>query len=200
MTEEIQSQMAPDEDASATRSGSPSKRSAKRNGAIIGIVTAAVIVAAGAAFLVWHEQPSFCNALCHVPMDTYVEGYCSEDPSLLSARHKAADIACLDCHVPNIAEQIGEGVTWVVGDYALPLEQRSFDDEFCLNSDCHQLTREDLEAKTSSYKYNPHSAYHETEIACGSCHKAHAPSVNRCTECHGSAEVPRYWEAFSPLS
>ena len=36
---------------------------------------AAVIVLAAAGFFVWHEQPSFCNAICHVPMDNYVEGY-----------------------------------------------------------------------------------------------------------------------------
>lgn len=35
---------------------------------VIGVV-AAVIIAAGAGFAVWHDQPSFCNAICHTPMD-----------------------------------------------------------------------------------------------------------------------------------
>ena len=25
-----------------------------------------------APFMVWHEQPSFCNAICHDPMDPYL--------------------------------------------------------------------------------------------------------------------------------
>ena len=26
-------------------------------------------------FWVWHEQPSFCAAICHTPMDEYLETY-----------------------------------------------------------------------------------------------------------------------------
>ena len=64
----------PGEDAQAP---SP-KRKAKR-GWIIGGVVAAVIVVAGAGFWVWHETPSFCNAICHSPMDSYVDTYYSGD-------------------------------------------------------------------------------------------------------------------------
>ena len=53
-----------------------SKPSGKRRGRrwpiVVGVI-AAVVVAAGAGFWVWHEQPSFCNAVCHDPMDVYVE-------------------------------------------------------------------------------------------------------------------------------
>ncbi len=49
-------------------------RAKKKWPIVVGCV-AAVLVLAGAGFFVWHQQPSFCNAICHVPMDNYVEGY-----------------------------------------------------------------------------------------------------------------------------
>ena len=36
---------------------------------IVGVVVAVVLVCAGGGFYVWHNQPSFCNAICHEPMD-----------------------------------------------------------------------------------------------------------------------------------
>ena len=50
------------------------KKKGKKLPIILGVV-AVVIVAAGAGFFVWHEQPTFCNAICHTPMDAYVETY-----------------------------------------------------------------------------------------------------------------------------
>ena len=41
-------------------------------------VVAVVLIAAGAGFWVWHEQPSFCNAICHTPMDQYNATYDQE--------------------------------------------------------------------------------------------------------------------------
>lgn len=199
MTQENQQEQAGAQAPEQPAAPASKKRSMKR-GWIAGVVAAAVVVVAGAGFLAWHEQPSFCNAICHTPMDSYVEGYYSENPTLLAAKHRNAEVECLGCHIPTISEQLSEGVTWVAGGYAYPLEQRSFDDDFCVNSDCHDVSRADLEAKTTRYAYNPHSTYHEQTIACGDCHKAHGPSVNRCTECHGDAELPRYWEEYSPLS
>ena len=75
-------------------------------------VAAAVVVAAGAGFWVWHEQPSFCNAICHTPMDPYVEDYYADDATLLAASHRVADVSCLDCHVPTLSEQLAEGVIY----------------------------------------------------------------------------------------
>ena len=40
-----------------------------------------VAIVAGAAFAEpWHEQPSFCNAVCHNPMDAYVEAITGRRP------------------------------------------------------------------------------------------------------------------------
>ena len=67
----------------AAQAGSASvaaKPAAKRprRGAIVGGVIAAVVVVAGIGAFVWHEQPSFCNAICHTPMDGYLETYEAE--------------------------------------------------------------------------------------------------------------------------
>ena len=60
---------------SATAAGGPAPKKRPKRGWIVAGVVAAVIVVAGAGFWVWHEQPSFCNAICHSPMDYYVETY-----------------------------------------------------------------------------------------------------------------------------
>ena len=43
----------------------------KKKPAIVAGTVAVVLVLAGAGFWVWHEQPSFCNAICHSPMDRH---------------------------------------------------------------------------------------------------------------------------------
>ena len=52
----------------------PAPKRAHR-GAIVGGVVAVVVVVAAIGAFVWHEQPSFCNAICHTPMDGYLETY-----------------------------------------------------------------------------------------------------------------------------
>lgn len=171
------------------------KRSNKRKKwTIIGVV-AAVAVVAGVGFFVWHEQPSFCNAICHQPMDSYVEGYYAKDQRLLASVHEGADVTCLECHEPTLSEQIVEGITWATGDYEVPLEQRSFDDGFCLNSACHDASRASLAQATDHLKYNPHADYHEV-LACGDCHKVHEQSVLECSQCHSDAYVPEGWASY----
>ncbi len=101
---------------------------------IIAGVVVAVLAVACVGGLVWHEQPSFCNAICHTPMDGYLQtleatpgesatdkwGNEVEDASsMLASVHASCDesYTCLDCHVPTLSEQISEGVSWVTGDY-----------------------------------------------------------------------------------
>ena len=48
--------------------GAAPKRKRKKWPITVGVI-AVVLVVAGAGFWVWHEQPSFCNAICHTPMD-----------------------------------------------------------------------------------------------------------------------------------
>lgn len=59
----------------------------KRNRTIATVcVVAAVAVAAVGGFAVWHNQPSFCNSICHTPMNAYVESYYNTDGTMLPTR------------------------------------------------------------------------------------------------------------------
>ena len=98
----------------------------KRKWPIVVGVVAVVMVAAGVGFWTWHEQPSFCNAICHEPMDNYVEGYFN-DATLMANTHKKAQVTCLECHEAKLSEQVAEGMSW--GD---PCLRRG-----CLRRPCH---------------------------------------------------------------
>lgn len=113
------------------------KKKTKKPLLTLGVVVAIVVVA-GAGFWVWHEQPSFCSAICHIPMDPYNVTYdqepntqgtdkwgneVSNTSAMLCVSHKAsaseggAGATCLSCHVPTMSEQISEGMNWVSGNY-----------------------------------------------------------------------------------
>ncbi|BAK43449.1 cytochrome c3 family protein [Eggerthella sp. YY7918] len=216
-------------DEPITEEAAPKKKGKKKWPIIVGVV-AVVVIAAGAGFWVWHEQPSFCNAICHTPMDPYLPTYEAEPgqpavdkwgnevenaSSMMAALHRVskdqggADATCLSCHVPDIGEQMTEGMNWISGNYVNPLEERDLEqlveargvekDEFCLNEACHVkddgsvMTRDDLIAATEDMgEYNPHVAQHG-KIDCSECHKGHRASVVYCTQCHSEAEVPEGW-------
>lgn len=179
-----------------------------------------MVIAAGAGFWVWHEQPSFCNAICHTPMDSYNASYdqaagepgidkwgneLSNTSSMMAVLHKEYDEDCLSCHVPSMTEQISEGINWVSGNYVYPLEERSLKeltsaretiaDNFCLNESCHNMTRDELTASTSGQYRNPHLAQHG-ELSCGDCHKGHTASINICSQCHDDASIPDGWLSY----
>lgn len=209
--------------AEASKPADPSKKKKHRRlGITLGVV-AAIVIVAGSAFWVWHEQPSFCNAICHAPMDpaneTYegVSGesgvdkwgnYVEDMGTLMVVQHKeGGDLVCLDCHVPTIDQQVGEVVHWVGGTYGYPLDERSLSElnaynkfpdsaEFCMNDRCHNMTRDDLARATGGTKYNPHvTAVNHDQMECSDCHKAHRQSVMACTRCHTTDEVdvPAGW-------
>ena len=196
------------------------KKKTKRWPIVTGVVVA-VLVVAGAGMWVWHEQPSFCGAICHTPMETYLPTYeaepgqpatdkwgneVSDASSMLAASHRSLNgDTCLSCHVPTLDEQIAEGMNWVTGNYYYPLDERTDEDltearglqgdDFCLNEACHAETRADLKELTADMgQYNPHNAQHG-ELARTTCHKAHRASVMYCAQCHDDAEVPEGWVA-----
>lgn len=201
---------------SATKEAAPKKKG-KKWPIVVGVVVV-VLIAAGAGFWVWHEQPSFCNAICHTPMDPYLPTFEAEPgqpatdkygnevqnaSAMLAPMHRVAGKTCLSCHIPVISEQVGEVTAWVSGNYTYPLEERDTTklveasgvkpDEFCLNESCHNMTRDDLTKATAGMgKRNPHLAQHG-ERACTDCHKSHRASVNACTQCHSDAPVPDGW-------
>lgn len=214
MSEENKTEQAP----SAKKA--PSK---KRRGAIVAAVVVVVVVVAGAGFWVWHEQPSFCDAICHSPMDGYVQtleaeagepavdkwgNEVSDGSAMLASVHgQEADMVCLDCHPAVLEQQVSEGMKWIAGDYYFPLEERDLEDlmeyqpgkeyeQFCLNESCHNMTREELAESTSDLEINPHDDPHAT-LECSTCHKAHRASVMYCTGCHeDECVVPDGWLTY----
>ena len=154
MAEETKTDVAATEEPA--KDAKQAKQGKKKWPIVVGVV-AVVLVAAGAGFFVWHEQPSFCNAICHTPMDAYVETYIdgSHDKygnELTEEADKKAMMAyahatttegdttnCLGCHVPTMGEQITEGMHWITGSYEVAgdnkvgqtiLEERELSDLF----------------------------------------------------------------------
>ena len=56
------------------------KRKTDRRWPIVAAVVAVVVAVASGGFWVWHEQPSFCNAICHTPMDRLRCGTYDQQP------------------------------------------------------------------------------------------------------------------------
>ncbi len=169
-----------------------------KKGLITGITVAVVVVAAAIGLFVWHEQPGFCNAICHTPMDAYVESYLQDDTTLAAA-HAKYNKACLDCHEAHLDEQIAEATAWISGNYAVDengmLAHRSVvaNEAFCATDGCHDFAR--VTASTENWGgeagVNPHSS-HQTLTNCSMCHTAHSASTFFCNECH-SYQVPEGW-------
>ena len=138
--EEKTVEVAEVQEAEAAPTEPAAKKGKKKWPIVVGVVVA-VLVVAGAGFWVWHEQPSFCNAICHTPMDPYLPTYEAQpgEPAtdkwgneletasgMMAAVHRAdesSDITCMGCHVPTLSEQIGEGMSWITGNYEVMLTQ-----------------------------------------------------------------------------
>lgn len=177
------------------------KKKRKKWPVVVGVVAVAVI-AAGAGFMVWHEQPSFCSAICHSPMDPYVEGYYSDDANLMAVTHRQSGVACLGCHEPVLSDQIQEATKWVSGDFVIEgngmlvmdAEEQAqlVSNEKCKS--CHDF--EEVKAATVDFEgnhgANPHDS-HVGELACSSCHQSHEASTLYCGNCH-SFTLPEGWE------
>lgn len=186
-------------DAPATAEPS-AKRPVKKKWVVLGVVVA-VIVVAGAGFWVWHETPGFCNAICHSPMDAYVESYNSDDPGMLATAHKEAGDGCLDCHEAEITTQVSEVMAWVSDSYPMEGDKlasgKEFaSEEFCARPECHDM--DEVVASTWGFEgndpeFNPHSSHQDQALECGDCHKAHGTSTLVCNDCHDLNE-PEGWE------
>ena len=197
--------MSIDEEKGAAGGPAPKKR--PKRGWIVAGVVAAIIVVAGAGFWVWHEQPSFCNAICHSPMDYYVETYDSGDPNLGVTVHAKAGESCLDCHTAELTTQISEVCAWVSDNYPMTEDgtmlatgKQFASEEFCARAECHRgKSFDEITAGLWGFagndeKYNPHSSHQDMALECGDCHKAHENQVLVCNECH-DLTLPEGWEA-----
>ncbi len=179
----------------------PAAKKRRRKWPIVVGVCAAVLVVAGTGFMMWHEQPSVCNAICHSPMDPYVEGY-YEDATLSAYAHQVENVTCLECHEPKLDEQIEEGLHWVAGDFEVDetgmlktVGVRS-DAGMCTRQGCHDF--DEVVAATENWGgeagVNPHDSHQGYAIDCSNCHVVHGQSVMYCNTCH-DYEVPEGWAA-----
>ena len=120
--------------AAGSAGTTPSPKRGRRKVTAVVATVAVVLVAAGAGFMVWHDQPSFCNAICHTPMDGYLTTYEStpgeaatdkwgnqvaDASSMLAPVHAQEGITCVGCHVPQMSEQVTEGFGWLTGSYSV---------------------------------------------------------------------------------
>lgn len=175
----------------------------RRKGLLILGVVAIVLVAAGAGFWVWHEQPSFCGAVCHQPMDRYVEGY-YEDEGELAFAHQIEGTTCLQCHEASFETQVSEALAWAKGDFRMDengllatLTVRG-DTGMCATAGCHDM--DEVIASTADWGgeagVNPHDSHQGRAIDCSNCHVAHGQSMMYCNTCHDYA-VPEGWASPS---
>lgn len=181
----------------------PTAKKPRKNKWIVVGVIVAVLVVAGAGFWVWHEQPSFCNSVCHSPMDKYVESYTEGDPGKLVTQHAQAGTSCLGCHEAEITTQVSEVMAWVSDSYPmgedgmLATGKEFASEEFCARPECHSMA--DIVANTWGFaendeKYNPHASHQDGALECSDCHKVHETSTLYCAKCH-NLNLPEGWEA-----
>lgn len=136
---------------------------------IAAAIAAVVVIAAGIGAWTWHEQPSFCNALCHEPMDHHVENYYADDPTIGAALHRTAGAACLDCHEPRLDEQVSEAAKWVSGDFDNPVTAFvEVGKSTCMTESCHNLSTEQFSSLSPD-----HDGIIAYDAPCSSCHAMH---------------------------
>lgn len=189
----------------------PKPKKGHKRGWITAGVVVAIIAVAGVGFWVWHEQPSFCNAICHSPMDYYVETYEENDPHKGITVHAENDVTCLKCHEATPWLQLQELAGWVSDNYPMTpdgtklADGKEFASEaFCAASGCHHElgdTYDEISANLWGFsgndeKYNPHISHQDLDLECGDCHGIHESNVLVCNECH-NLEMPEGWEAPS---
>lgn len=225
--------------AQASEASAPAKKKSRKKGIIWGTV-AVVVVAAVIGMWAWHNTPGFCGTMCHNSMNAYLATYnqdagvagtdkygnaVSDTDAMLVVSHKTEGLACLDCHVPTLSQQIGEAWETVTGNYYVVnradgngvalIEVGDEDlvvnsggtpgtgDSFCLRSGCHVTasgevyTRETLTELTADLAFNPHDWEHGYP-ECSECHKSHRASVLYCTRCHYDAYqiLPDGWVTY----
>ena len=204
----------------------PSKKKKVKRWPIITGVAVLLVAAIGVGGFVWHEQPSFCNAICHTPMDPYLTQWesqagqpgvdkngneVSNSSSMLAISHKApveeggAGAACLTCHKPSISEQIHEGMNWVTGNYEFPLYERTveemvYDENADPDSFCLNESCHNMTRKDlialTADFERNPHVPQHGEQSCGSCHKAHRASTNSCSQCHKDSPTPDGWLSY----
>lgn len=154
---------------------------------VVGVIV--LIFVANFSVQAVEAYPSVACSPCH-NMVPYVEGYQSGD--LLSHKHAAANVKCIDCHENSMAEKVNETWLYVTDDFDEELDKRDFGNEMCVK--CHKV--DDIKAKTNFGQENPHDS-HLGDLVCADCHKMHIKSKTKCSQCHNfdfMKKLPAEWE------
>ena len=194
-------------EAASTEGAAPAPKKHKK--AVVAVVIVAVLVVAGIGFNIWHEQPSFCQTMCHIE-NTYVSNYSqpqnsvgtdkygntvSNTNAMMAVLHSHTnasakpEIVCVDCHVPNNFELAHDGMNYVTGNYVYPRNERSDDDlmkwdnkdgtQFCVNENCHAYLR------GADGKVDRDKLEQSTQRMDFNPHSQHHEGIEMtCTECH----------------
>lgn len=190
-------------DDGVKRAAKPKKKGKKLK---ITIAIVAIIAVLGVGMWIWHEQPSFCGAICHTPMEPYVDSYYDNGGTSLAYEHQKAGKTCLTCHPAELGQQVSEAIHWAGGNYVFDADTQRLisrgdefsTQEFCLSEACHDITLDKLQKKTSWMAWNPHDFTEHGVTNCGDCHKMHGQSVFVCSQCHYQAaeNVPEGWDSI----
>lgn len=159
-------------------------------------VTAAVAAAAGGGTLWLHDRlttTEYC-ATCHT-IKPYYDTWESSD--FTAHAHAKAGIACQDCHPRTTQDGLRELVVNATHSDPVPIQDHKVRAEECLR--CHG-THEVLATRTANLLgpdgyvlgRNPHDS-HWGPLDCGTCHNMHKPSVDFCSNCHGSPASGAAW-------
>ncbi|MCL2529059.1 MAG: cytochrome c3 family protein [Coriobacteriia bacterium] len=228
MSKEVENvENAPEETPEEAKESSKATEKPKKKGKARSIILVVVIVlvllfgGAGVVYATQHDNPEFCNAICHTPMDPYVHSWQDgtsvnalqadiEHPlSITIHRNSEEALVCVSCHTDGLDIQISEGLSWITSSYPQPLNplvmtirepngphQRS-GVETCLSGGCHEgiLTLEDLKKSTAHHERNVHDS-HIGAQDCTTCHQVHRQSVSFCTQCHSDAPLPNGWLTY----
>ncbi len=175
----------------------------KRRILIVGGVAVLLLTAFSLMGWSYHDRPQFCG-LCHM-MDPYLESWESSD--WLARTHAEEDIACLDCHEATIQQQVQELYLTVTNQYSVPLRERQFPMEMCV--ECHEDGSYEASLTAAGQEVNPHNtidlansnAPHESgqgRVECYNCHKMHRPS-KELEYCYSVCHHERNWESCDSL-
>lgn len=146
------------------------------------------------AGLVWVKDslatPQYCSS-CHA--DPYYTAWAAGDSTALARQHAELGASCQTCHGRSLGDSLDEITTHVLGNYTVPLMERTFPDTQCYV--CHESYAAVIPltdpARTGAER-NPHAG-HWGELECGVCHNMHRDSVDYCAGCHNPVTTADGW-------
>jgi Cytochrome c3 len=164
--------------------------------AVVAVIVVAAAAAAGGGTFWLHDRlktTEYCST-CHV-IAPYYDSW--KDSDFTAHAHEKAGIPCQACHTRSTGDGLRELFVNATRTQELPVRDHKVRAEECLR--CHgsneylaSLTTELIGPDGFALGRNPHDS-HWGPLDCGICHKMHKPSVDFCSNCHGSPESDAGW-------